>query len=222
MKTYTDAQLGQILWDYHYLGHKPTKADCILGLGSYDLRVADYCATLYHEGLAPLIIFSGNVGNFTKGIFNAPEAHLFRNRAIKLGVPAAAILIEDTSTNIGENIILTKRLVTQQHIPVTTMLIVTKPNTQRRAYATAKQQWPAVNALVLSPLITFANQPTALRSQADIINEMVGDVQRIQLYPQHGYQITQDIPKNVWSAYLALIERGYTQHLMHNDGNTKA
>ncbi|MEI6580151.1 MAG: YdcF family protein, partial [Eubacteriales bacterium] len=103
MINYTDLQLAQILWNYHYLGHQPTKADCILGLGSYDIRVAEYCAELYKEKYAPLIIFSGNVGNWTRDLFKTPEAHIFMEQALKKGVPPAAILTEDRATNIGEN-----------------------------------------------------------------------------------------------------------------------
>ena len=221
MKKITDAQLGQILWNYHYLGHKAQKVDCILGLGSYDVRVAQYCAQLYHEGFAPFIVFSGNVGNFTRDLFTAPEAHIFRELALQNDVPSTDILIEDTATNIGENILLTKQLLAKKGIPIASIIIVTKPNTERRAYATVKKTWPAVNAIVLSPHVMFDKQPTAFRSQADIINEMVGDIQRIKHYPDLGYQIPQDIPEDVWRAYLELIERGYTQHLMQDKSAKK-
>jgi len=33
-------------------------------------------------------------------------------------------------------------------------------------------------------------------------------------YLKLGYQIPQDIPKNVWQANLELLSRGYTRHLM--------
>ena len=32
------------LWDYHHMHHTPAQTDCILALGSYDLRVADRAA----------------------------------------------------------------------------------------------------------------------------------------------------------------------------------
>jgi uncharacterized SAM-binding protein YcdF (DUF218 family) len=221
MKKFTDSQLAQILWNYHYLGNQPSKADCIVGLGSNDIRVAEYCAELYKEGFAPFIIFSGNVGNFTRNVFTAQEAYVFRDCALKNGVPSAAILIEDMATNIGENIVFTKRLLHQKEIAITNLIIVTKPNTQRRAYATVKKIWPEINAIVLSPYVTFDKQPTAFRSQADIINEMVGDLQRIKLYPQRGFQIQQDIPEKVWQAYRELIKRGYTHHLMQDNDDKK-
>jgi hypothetical protein len=32
--------LAQQLWNYHQMNHKLAKSDCILALGSHDLRVA--------------------------------------------------------------------------------------------------------------------------------------------------------------------------------------
>ena len=48
----------------------------------------------------------------------------------------------------------------------------------------------------------------------DLINEMVGDVQRIIEYPKLGYQIEQVIPDAVMEAYLTLISLGYNKHLI--------
>jgi hypothetical protein len=58
--------LAELLWDYHYLKGPLEKPDCIVGLGSYDLRVAERCADLYFDQSAPLVIFSGYLGNWTK------------------------------------------------------------------------------------------------------------------------------------------------------------
>ncbi|HLZ89891.1 MAG TPA: YdcF family protein, partial [Puia sp.] len=92
------------LWDYHHLNHIPAPSDCILVLGSHDLRVADRGADLYLQGLAPILIFSGGLGNVTKGIWKDPEADRFARIALDKGVPAEAIFIENQSTNTGENI----------------------------------------------------------------------------------------------------------------------
>ena len=56
------------LWDYHHLYHTPAPSDCILVLGSLDLRVANRGAELYLQGLAPILIFSGGLGKVTKGM----------------------------------------------------------------------------------------------------------------------------------------------------------
>ena len=42
-----DLDLAQILWDYHRIEDSPVKSDLILGLGSYDKRVADHAADLH-------------------------------------------------------------------------------------------------------------------------------------------------------------------------------
>ena len=52
-------RLAQQIWDYHRLNLPLEKADFIVGLGSYDLRVAERCADLYADNWAPFIIFSG-------------------------------------------------------------------------------------------------------------------------------------------------------------------
>jgi hypothetical protein len=49
--------LAEVLWNYHHLEGPIDKSDCIVGLGSYDLRVAERCADLYVEQWAPLIVF---------------------------------------------------------------------------------------------------------------------------------------------------------------------
>src|SRR5258708_3381695 len=100
--------LAQILWDFHHMNHQLEKSDCILALGSHDLRVADRAAELYLEGWAPLLIMSGGLGNLTKETWTESEADQFVAIAIQKGVPEQNILIENKSTNTGETFYLHK------------------------------------------------------------------------------------------------------------------
>ncbi len=43
---------------------------------------------------------------------------------------------------------------------------------------------------------------------------MVGDLQRIRLYPAMGFQIEQDIPEDVWNAFEELVRSGFDAHLI--------
>ncbi|HKL67061.1 MAG TPA: hypothetical protein VJ877_04150, partial [Bacteroidales bacterium] len=70
-------KLAGKLWDYHKLNHKLTESDCIMALGSHDLRVAERAVDLYNQGLAPWIVFSGGLGNFTRDNWDKPEAERF-------------------------------------------------------------------------------------------------------------------------------------------------
>ncbi|MBS1604174.1 MAG: YdcF family protein, partial [Bacteroidetes bacterium] len=46
-----------------------------------------------------------------------------------------------------------------------------------------------------------------------VINSMVGDLQRIRIYPEKGFQIPMEIPDEVWVAYERLVAWGFTHHL---------
>ncbi len=47
-----------------------------------------------------------------------------------------------------------------------------------------------------------------------VISIMVGDLQRIKVYPDRDFQIFQEIPKNVWGAYERLVGHGFVSHLI--------
>jgi hypothetical protein len=80
------------IWDYHHMNHTLKKADCIIVLGSHDTRVAERGAELFLEGLAPIIVFSGFLGTLTLGNWTRPEAEIFAEIAIKMGVPEDKII----------------------------------------------------------------------------------------------------------------------------------
>lgn len=201
------------LWDYHHLYHSPAKSDCILVLGSHDLRVADRGAELYLEGWAPIILFSGGLGNVTKGIWKVPEADQFARIALDKGVPAEAIFIENQSTNTGENIEFSRQLLEDKGLNPHTFLLVQKPYMERRSYATFKKRWPEKELIVTSPKIPFEEYPNDEIPMERVINIMVGDLQRIRIYPAKGFQIPQEIPDDVWEAYERLVAWGFDKHL---------
>jgi uncharacterized SAM-binding protein YcdF (DUF218 family) len=175
--------------------------------------VADRGAELYLQGWAPILIFSGGLGNVTKGIWKTPEADRFARIALDKGVPAEAIFIENQSTNTGENILFTQRLLQEKGLSPKTFLLVQKPYMERRSYATFKKQWPDKDLIVTSPQISFEDYPTEEITMEKVINIMVGDLQRIRIYPDKGFQIPQDIPDDVWAAYERLVARGFDKHL---------
>ena len=207
-------ELAKTIWDYHHLNHKLEKADCIFVLGSHDTRVAEYAADLFLKGFAPYIIFSGGLGNLTKNIFQKPEADIFADIAIKRGVPPEKILIENKSTNTGENVEFTKKLLDEKGLKFDTFILIQKPYMERRTFATFKKVWPEKNFIVTSPPISFEDYPNKEISKDKVIDIMIGDLQRIKIYPGRGFQIFQEIPPNVWSAYEKLVELGYTKHLV--------
>lgn len=193
--------------------HTLENSDCILVLGSHDLRVAERGADIYLQGLAPIIIFSGGLGNVTKGIWTETEADRFATIALDMGVPPEAIFIENKSTNTGENILFTQQLLKDKQLDLQTFIVVQKPYMERRSYATFKKHWPDKDLLVTSPQIPFDEYATDEIPMEKVINIMVGDLQRIRIYPQKGFQVPMDIPDDVWEAYEQLVAMGFDKHL---------
>ncbi|ABN52159.1 MAG TPA: YdcF family protein [Hungateiclostridium thermocellum] len=210
-------KLVQILWDYLRMNHKLEKSDCIVVLGSHDTRVAKRGAEIFLEGFAPLIVFSGGYGKLTKHIWNTTEAEKFARIAMDMGVPETSILIEDKSSNTGENILFVKDLINNKKIKVQKIIAVNKTYMERRTYAAFKKLWEDIDVIVTSPQMELTEYLAGYRSgeitEDEVINVMVGDLQRIKMYPEKGFQVHQDIPKEVWDAYLKLVEMGYTKHL---------
>jgi uncharacterized SAM-binding protein YcdF (DUF218 family) len=206
--------LAKKIWDYHHVNHRLVKSGCILVLGSHDTRVAERAAELYLEGWAPLIIFSGGLGRLTEGMWTETEAELFARIAVEKGVPEDAILIENKSTNTGENILFVQKLLNQKGLNPQNFIVVQKPYMERRSYATFKKNWPDKSLIVTSPQISFDDYPNTEIPLDKVINIMVGDLQRIKVYPDKGFQIYQDIPGDVWQAFERLVELGFDKQLI--------
>ncbi len=206
--------LAKKLWNYHLLNHSLKKSDCILTLGSHDLRVAKRGAELHLQGWAPILIFSGGLGYLTKDLWKEPEADKFAAVAQKMGVQKEKILIENKSTNTGENILFTQQLLKEKGLDPQSFIVVQKPYMERRSYATFKKQWPNKKLIVTSPQLSFEEYCNDQIPVEKVINSMVGDLQRIKIYPKKGFQIPQEIPNDVWQACEQLVKLGYNKHLV--------
>ena len=212
--------LAETIWNYHLMKHQVAKADAILVLCSHDERVAERGAQLFLEGWAPLLIFSGGQGAITKALWEEPEAERFARIAMELNVPRQAILVEPHSTNTGENIQFTKKLLAENGLDPHKFIVVQKPYMERRSYATFRRYWPEKQVVVTSPQVTFREYleeyTNRSLSPADVIGIMVGDLQRIKIYPALGFQIEQEIPDEVWKAFEDLVRQGYDKYLIRN------
>lgn len=213
-------ELAKTIWDFHLLRQKLIKSDLILVLGSSDIRVAEYACDLFLAGWAPKILFSGGVAH-TNDILAAEwggitEAEKFAEVAKEKGIPRKNILIENESTNTGENITFSYRVLCAKNFLPQSIILVQKPYMERRAYATFRKQWPdqETKIIVTSPPIPYEAYQNRVFPRDRILNTIVGDLQRIKIYSEKGFQIKQQIPPNVWEAYEKLVDLGYTKHMV--------
>ena len=207
----------QTLWDYMRLDMAPGPADVIAAFGCYDEQIPIRAAELYHAGLAPVVVFSGGLGRNTDRLWQTAEAERFAAIALDAGVPEHAIVLETRSKNSAENYLFTKALLAERGIPAKRVLTVHKPYMERRVWAAMPVYWPEAEVTVTSPQVTVAEHIRAAEAvcmtEKGVIETVVGDVQRMELYAQKGYQIPQPIPGAVRAAYCRLTAAGYTGQL---------
>lgn len=205
---------AKTLWEFHAVGQEPRSADAIVCLGSYDPRVASRCAEMLRDEVAPIAVITGGYGNWTRGAFERPEAEVFAAVIENAGVERARLILEPRATNIGENIAFARRALDDRE--VRRAVFVTKPQTQLRVWATARKQWPEIELAVTAPandLMTQAIDEAGLRR---LVEEMVGDVQRLMEYPAAGYQVAVEIPPQVVEAYGRLRDGGFDGHCLRS------
>jgi uncharacterized SAM-binding protein YcdF (DUF218 family) len=211
-------QLAQVLWDYHRLGNVLSPADAIMVLCSHDTRVAERGAELFLQGLAPLLIFSGGLGSITRQLMKTPEAEVFADIAHQVGVPRDRMIVENRSTNTGENVAFTRQLLAERGLDLRRFILVQKPYMERRTFATFKKVWPGPSVVVTSPQVSMNDYLRAYSNEslspADVVSIMVGDLQRIRVYAEKGFQIPQEIPGEVWEAFEELVARGFRERLV--------
>lgn len=204
--------LAKTLWDYQRLHQKLEKVDCIIVFGGRDIRTAQRGAELFLQGYAPFIVMTGGYGRKTKE-WDKSEAEIFAEIAIKLGVPSEKIILEKESTNTGDNIIFTKKLLRDLGLNPKKILAVQKPYTERRLLAAIQRQWPEVEPIIASPDLSFEQYLDSPITKEDCINAMVGDIQKLLIYPAKGFQVPVEIPSHILEAHQQLIRLGFDKML---------
>lgn len=211
-----EEELIKKLWDYMKSNQKIEKSDCIIGLGCEDLNIAKIAVELYFKGYGDKIIFSGGLGKVTRNIWNKPEANKFAEYAIENGVPKEKIYIENKSTNTGDNFRFTKELIKQERLNIKTCIVVCKPYVEKRVEATLKKIIPEYTGIVTSQNIEFeqyCNQyENEIGDRNEVIEDLVGSVERMKVFAERGWQAKMDIPNTVWQAHEDLIKMGYDKY----------
>ncbi|MFD6877382.1 MULTISPECIES: YdcF family protein [unclassified Streptomyces] len=205
---------AQLLWDFQQMRHEPRPCSVAIGLGSHDLGVADVTADLYERGMAPLIVFTGASSRTTRERMPRGEAQHYRERAQELGVPADVVLVEPNARNTGENIRFSRDLLADRGVDVSSVLLVSKPYEERRAYATARKLWPEVEIISASSPMTLAEYAASIKDPRLVLDMLVGAQQRLLVYPRQGFMISLEVPAFVTAAHERLVASGFTSRLV--------
>ncbi|MGN9912667.1 YdcF family protein [Phytohabitans sp. LJ34] len=204
----------ETLWDYHDMHHELRPCDVGIGLGSHDLGVAVVAVDLFHQAMFPRIVFTGANAPTTIDRFPRGEAVHYREYAIENGVPPESVLIETRATNTAENIRFAREVLAEHKIKTRSVIIMSRPYQQRRAFATCKKLWPELDVLCASRPLSLDDYVVSIGDVNRVINMLVGDTQRIEVYAERGFAIAQHMPDEVRAAYRRLVNAGFTSRLV--------
>ena len=206
------------IWDYMHMNMELAKADCIVGFGCYNDDIPLRCAELYHQGWAPKVLFTGGLGRNTRELWTESEAARFGRIALAQGVPEKDLILEDKATNSAENILFTREKLRSLDLPCEKLIGVHKPFMERRVYAAMKVYWPEAELIVTSPQLDLdkyiARSVAQGLSEQTVIDVIVGDFQRMEVYAKKGYQIPQVIPDEQRRCFAELVAAGCTSELV--------
>jgi uncharacterized SAM-binding protein YcdF (DUF218 family) len=159
-------------------------------------------------GIWPHVIFSG----YKNDRHPKAEAEMLRDEAIKRGVPPEVIFTENKASNSGLNITLSYKLAKEHGFLIKNrVILVQKPYMTRRAYATAKAQWPDKKTEIF---VTSANVTLEDFFAADgmetTIRSLLADFYCVKAYPAKGFQIAQEVTDEAEAAFQYLLTHGHT------------
>ncbi|WP_039055997.1 YdcF family protein [Enterobacter sp. Bisph1] len=217
----------------------PVRADVVILAGNAVIPTIDAACQLAAAQQTPLLI-SGGVGHSTTFLYSAIARHPRYNVVRTTGRGEAAILadiahkfwsidnkqilIEDKSTNCGENVRFSMDILAAQGIKAKTALVVQDPTMQRRTMATfarLSQQcadaphwlsWPGFTPQLVNTAngTTFVPQQRGLWSVERYLSLLMGEVPRLRddangYGPNgHDFIVHVDFPPSVEAAWQIL------------------
>lgn len=186
----------------------PYMADAAIGFGHFDLRIPLLCGRFARESRVLHVVFTGGIGAGT-GSLGRPEADAFLSEFSRNfpDVAAKQIVTENRSTNTGENIRFTAKMLARRGLSRTlgkgicSVVLVAHPSRLRRVRQTWRRMLPAISAGAIAPstdlpaeLALYAANGLSLPAQ------LAGEVDRLLAYPARGWIAPVAVPSAILAA----------------------
>jgi len=185
--------------------------DAVIGFGHFDLAIPIHCAERVMAGRAKHLIFTGGIGAGTADLGMAEADAFVASVAKQDPALAARAICENRSTNTAENIRFTRDLLAEKHPAIAfghgirSVLLVATPSRQRRVFQTWRKLMPDIPAVNMPPPHTFEALAALYTSKGeDILQQMLGEYQRLRDYPAKGWITKEPIPEAIHEAAKAL------------------
>ena len=147
---------------------------------------------------------------------------MYKEIAIQEGVPEEKIWIENKSTNTGDNFRFSKKIIDEENWNIKNILIVHNKFSERRTLSAAKAIIKDKELYITSAKVSFDDFIQSLQNKEEkriikIVSSMVGDIQRMIIFPQFGWQIKQEVPQEVQNAYRKLKSMGFDEFVISKE-----
>jgi uncharacterized SAM-binding protein YcdF (DUF218 family) len=185
-----------------------TPYDAVIGFGMFDLTLPRFCGQLYEQGLVRRIVFTGGIGAGT-GNLGGCEADVWRQVLARSHptIPDADVIVENQSTNTGENVAFTSALLRRHSAGLafgtglSRVVVVASPTRLRRVGLTLRRQHPELQVTRLRPPVALEDDARLYVSQGlDYVRHMAGELDRIVDYPRKGWIVDEPLPEAVAAA----------------------
>ncbi|WP_347158187.1 YdcF family protein [Pontibacter chitinilyticus] len=222
--------------------YKATQADLLILLGSSSLQVAETAAKAYKSGLARELMICGGIGHSThfleENIRNhpvyrhipvgeRPEADMLADLLVNyLGVPASTLIIENKSTNCGDNAKQARQVLSGLQKAPKTILLLQDPVLQRRSKASFELVWQQevgvqfISYATFVPELALAHHKIVYADEAHnefcsidrLLSLLMGEIPRLRNDADgygpngKGFITAVDIPEDVETAYQELVQ----------------
>ena len=195
----------------------PAATDAVIVLGSKYTDVPRFAGALCARHRYPVVVFSGKRGRNTAAL-PSTEAELYARLARPLLPGETRVLLEREATNTGENVRFSLRLLAAEGIACRSIVSIQNATMTRRALATFAKEVPDLAVVCLSPDRPYDDYLASDAEARSFLDDLVGNLQRILIYPGLGLQVEQPVPEAVLSAYRLLLSRGFDRQLVGRFG----
>lgn len=186
--------------------------DAVIGFGMFDLTLPRFCGDLYTQGRARAIVFTGGIGAGT-GTLGGPEADAWRQvlQQAYPAIPDRDVVLENRSTNTGENVTFTTALLRERHprlafgVGLRRALVVASPTRLRRVWLTLRHHHAALETARCLPAVDLHADGARYAAEGiDYRAHVLGELDRIERYADLGWIVPEPLPDSVRAARAVL------------------
>jgi uncharacterized SAM-binding protein YcdF (DUF218 family) len=207
----------------------PESADLIVAMGSALVDVVEKAAGLFRTGIAKKILVCGGIGHSTPLLWNniesyfpaircdgRAEAEVYRDLLIKhFGVPSEAIIVENESTNCGDNAVKARVVLEREKFEGTRVILIQDPTMQIRTMASFDkvfQDQPKMKFFSVPPFVPrlhvngIEGGVYATWSQNRFLQLVLGEIPRLAAYGPSGSGFIShvEVPSKITDAWARL------------------